>query len=133
MSRRPAPAAQALAATLRQIRASAAAAAREARPAKPVGLSTCVLCHRDFVTPVEWERVGKDRWWMFLRCAECGTSREVTVSHEVASAYDDELAIGFKAIAAAARRLDLERMAAEADAFGEMLRHGLVEPADFAR
>ena len=96
------------------------------------GLHGCPVCERDFVQLVSWEAVGEHRWWMFLRCAECGISREVTVSNAQAGAYDEELARGAKAIARAAARADLERMAAEADAFARALEHGLVEPADFA-
>jgi transcription elongation factor Elf1 len=97
------------------------------------GLSDCPLCGRDAVVPVEWEPVGKERWWMFLRCAECGTSREVTVTNAVAMLYDQELARGIQEIAKAAHQLEHERMAADADAFVDALRHDFIEPADFAR
>jgi hypothetical protein len=70
---------------------------------------------------------------MFIRCAECATSREVTVTNAVAARYDEELAVGAKAIDRAAHRLEHERMAADADAFADALRHDLIEPADFAR
>jgi hypothetical protein len=105
------------------------------RPATPedTGLSTCGACRRDFVSPIEWEPVGKDRWWMYLRCGECGVSREVTVPNAVAERYDDELARGARAISRAAKQLDQERMKADVGAFIAALRHGLIEPADFAR
>jgi hypothetical protein len=70
---------------------------------------------------------------MFIRCAECGTSREVTVSNAVAERYDDELAEGARAIGRAAQRLERERMAADVETFVTALRRGLVEAADFAR
>lgn len=123
-------AAHALAQSLaRRLRGPAPAVAPQPAP----GLETCIACHRDFVQAVEWEEVGQDRWWMFLRCAECGISREVTVSNAVAARYDDELADGAKTMIRAARRLEHERMAAEAEAFLGALHHGLIEPADFAR
>jgi transcription elongation factor Elf1 len=105
------------------------------RPTTPrdTGLSNCVACGRDFVSPIEWEPEGKDRWWMYIRCGECGVSREVTVSNAVAERYDDELARGAKAISRAAKRLDQARMKDDAGAFIAALRHGLIEPADFAR
>ena len=127
MKRRATDSARAVAASLRRPRAAGR------REPAPSGLSSCVLCHRDYVAPVEWEPVGSDRWWMFLRCAECGTSREVTVSNAVAERYDEELAEGARAISRAAHRLDAERMAADAEKFVAALRHGLVEAADFAR
>jgi len=84
------------------------------------------------VSPVEWEPVGEDRWWMYLRCGECGTGREVTVTNEVAERYDEELNRGAKAISRAAKLLDQQRMRADVSAFIAALRSGLIEPADFA-
>jgi hypothetical protein len=126
MRRRATDSANALAASLRRHK-------HEPQEADPSGLSRCVLCHRDFVVPVQWEPVGTDRWWMFIRCAECGTSREVTVTNAVAERYDDELARGAREIGRAVHRLEHERLSAEADAFVDALRLDLIEPADFAR
>jgi hypothetical protein len=119
--------ANALASSLRRLRAT------DVGDPAPSGLATCVLCRRDFVVPVEWEPRADDRWWMFVRCAHCGTSREVTVSNAVAERFDDELARGSAAIRRAAHRLEQERMAAETEAFVAALQRGLIEPADFAR
>src|SRR4051812_34059276 len=104
------------------------------QPAEPPGsgLAACPLWRDGFVPAVELGAASHDRWWMFLRCAQCGISREVTVSNEVAERYDEELAGGAKAISLAARRLELQRMAVEAEAFLEALDRGLVRPADFA-
>ena len=55
------------------------------------GLGTCPVCARDFVEPVSWEPVGQGQWWIFLRCADCGISREVLVSDAEANRFDDEL------------------------------------------
>lgn len=96
------------------------------------GLSTCVHCRRNFVSPVEWEPIRESGWWMLLRCAECGVSREVTVSNAVADRYDEELARDAKAMSHAAHRLEMEQMAAEIDTFVAALEHGLIEPADFS-
>jgi hypothetical protein len=132
MRPRTARSAPSVAASLRRLRSALTVEPRpESRQAE--SLSRCVHCHKDFVVPVQWEPVGADRWWMFLRCAECGISREVTVSDAVAAAYDDELAHGARIVAHAVHRIDLEQMAGEAVAFAEALRHGLIEPADFAR
>jgi hypothetical protein len=126
MRPRAARSAQSVASSLRRLHSALAVEPR------PASLSVCVHCGRDFVAPVEWEPAGTDRWWMFLRCAECGLSREVTVSNAVADAYDAELARGVRAVARAAHAMDLQRMAGEAAAFSQALRHGLVEAADFA-
>jgi hypothetical protein len=127
MPSRAARSAQSVASSLRRLRSTFDAEPRTA------SLSVCVHCERDFVVPVRWEPVGTDRWWMFLRCAECGVSREVTVSDAAAAAYDDELARGARAVAHAAHQLDLQRMTEEAAAFTDAMRRGLVEAADFGR
>jgi hypothetical protein len=69
---------------------------------RATSLSICVHCARDFVAPVSFEPVGRDRWWMFLRCGQCGVSREVTVSNAEARRYDDELIGVMRAIRRAA-------------------------------
>jgi hypothetical protein len=130
MNRRVTDSAQSVASSLRRLRRPDGVAAA---PAAASGLSTCVACGRDFVTPARWEEVGDDRWWMLLRCAECGIWREVTVPNAVAERYDDELVEGARTIADAARGFELGRMAAEVDAFAAALHSGLIEPTDFAR
>jgi hypothetical protein len=127
MNRRLPTSAQAVAATLRRLRTP------QLHGVAASGLTACVLCRGDFVVPVQWEPDGDERWWMFLRCAECGTSREVTVSNAVAERYDRELAEGTLAISRAVHRLEHEQMAAEAETFAAALQRGLIEPADFAR
>ena len=105
---------------------------RAGRPAPATGLAACADCGRDFVNPVEWEPAGDDGWWMFLRCGECGSSREVTVPNDVAERFDVELNERAATIDRAARRLDRERMAAQVEAFVGALRRGLIDAADFA-
>jgi hypothetical protein len=115
-------------------RAAAAALHAHAPAAVPAAddLGICVHCHRDFVVPVQWEPVGEDRWWMYLRCAECGVSREVTVHESVADRYDEHLAAGQRVLSRAADRLHHDAIAAEIEDFAAALHHGLIQPADFA-
>jgi hypothetical protein len=108
-------------------------APHHASPNTTPGLETCPACKRDFVQPLDWEPEGPDRWWMLLRCAECGVSREVVISNEEADRFEIELHRRADLIAKAAARLEQERMAAEVDAFVEALRRGLIEADDFAR
>ena len=106
---------------------------RRRRPsAPPSGLTICEACGRDFVSPIDWEPVGEDRWWMYVRCGGCGAARELTVSNAEAERYDEDLARGAKAISRAVDRLDQERMRADAGVFIAALRSGFIEPADFA-
>jgi flavoprotein len=96
-------------------------------------LETCAMCAADFVNPVDWEPVGDTHWWMLLRCGACDTWREVTVTNEVAARFDLELDRRMDIVARALERLDRTRMVAEVETMIQALRHGLVEPTDFAR
>jgi hypothetical protein len=96
-------------------------------------LETCVVCGRDFVNPVDWEPLEGGRWWMLLRCGECDTWRELTVTDEVAERYDAELDRRLDVLDGMLHRLDRQRMLGEVEGFVVALRRGLVDAADFAR
>jgi hypothetical protein len=95
-------------------------------------LVACAMCAGDFVNPVDWEPVGDTQWWMLLRCGACDTWREVTVTNDVAARFDLELDRRMDVVARALERLDRSRMATEVETMILALRHGLVDPADFA-
>ena len=97
------------------------------------GLHQCCLCHADYVVPVWWEEVDDAQWHMLLRCAQCEHSREVTVSNAEAERFDEALDSRADPIARAARKLDLERMAATVETLIIALQRDLIGPADFAR
>ena len=107
----------------RRVTDSAAALARHlsmpqpplAAPADPAGLEICPVCTRDFVNPIDWAPLSGDRWWMLLRCGDCGAAREVTADADTANAFDGELNRRLAAVAETADQLDLERMAAEVE------------------
>jgi hypothetical protein len=106
------------------------------QPAVPhhdAGLETCPVCARDFVQPVSWEPVGSDRWWMFLRCADCGMSREVLVTNAEADRFEAELHARASIVSQRARELEGERIEAEAAVFFAALERDLIDAADFAR
>jgi hypothetical protein len=96
-------------------------------------LETCLMCGRDYVNPVDWEPVEGDHWWMLLRCGECHTWREVTVSDDVAQRFDGELNRRIDVLAGALSKLDRQHMTAWAESFVLALRSGLLDAADFAR
>jgi len=112
---------------------------RRAHDTKPVpvpsdaGLEVCLVCGRDYVQPVDWEPVGEQRWWMFLRCAECGISRDVVVTNAEADRFERELHARASLVSQALRRLEGERMEAEVDAFVAALDRDLIDAADFSR
>ena len=94
------------------------------------GLEDCPVCGRDFVQPVSWEPAGETHWWMFLRCGECGMSREVAVSNAEADRFERALHARASVVAAQVRELEQERLSAEIDAFAAALRQDLID-ADF--
>ncbi len=104
-----------------------------ARKHSPDSLEHCLACGRDFVNPVQWESVDDRSWWMLLRCGECETWREVTVSNAVAQRFDGELDRRLDVIARAWHKIDRRRMASEMEAIIGALHHGLLDAADFAR
>lgn len=103
------------------------------RKHRPSHLETCLVCGRDFVNPVAWEPVEEHGWWMLLRCGECHTWREVTVSNEIADRFDLELNRRADKIARALELVDRQRMVAEVETMILALRRGLLDAADFAR
>ena len=104
-----------------------------AAPATPTGLELCPACGTDFVHPLEWSAIEDHSWWMYLRCAQCEHTREVTVSNREAERFDEALDLRVDPIARAARRLDLERMTATVESLIVALQRDLIGPADFAR
>ena len=70
---------------------------------------------------------------MRLRCGECHVWREVTVTNQVAEKFDIELDRRADILHRALAKLDRERMIEQVETMIGALRHGLIEPADFAR
>jgi hypothetical protein len=89
------------------------------------------MCGTDFVNPVDWGEHDAERWWMRLRCGECGVLRDVVVPDADARRYDAELDRGVKMIASALARLEHERMVALAHSFSRALQLDLLDAADF--
>ena len=83
-------------------------------PAARGRLVDCGRCGSDFVSPVAWHeaavrpvRLGwgapMTRWWIRLRCGECGDVREVEVSDAEAKRFERDLEDGAEALMAALR------------------------------
>jgi hypothetical protein len=111
---------------------SAARLTRRAPSAEDGRLEHCAMCGRDFVSPVDWEPAGPDHWWLLLRCGECESWREVTVTNADARRYDAELDRRADILASSLARLDRERMIVQADAMAIALRLDFIDAADFA-
>jgi hypothetical protein len=84
------------------------------------------------VVPVRWQEHGDEAWWMALRCGACGAREEVVVPNAVAKRFGARLDSGAAQIAAAAARLDRERLGDQAVAFAVALARDLIDPGDFA-
>ena len=92
----------------------------------------CQLCRAEAVVPVNWED-GGDRWWIALRCGNCGARREVTLDDGEASALDRALDRGVNQIARTVEELERRRLLAEIDALSVALERDLIGADDFAR
>ena len=102
------------------------------QPPPEADLHRCQLCYDDSVVPVEAEPLELGLWEMRLRCGQCGTYRDVTVSDSDAQRYDLALAQGVAKIAAALERAERERMSAEVRVFIAAIEHDLIDAGDFA-
>ena len=80
----------------------------------------------DFAIRGEWH------WAIALRCGDCGRWSELVTTNEAAAMVEVALARDFDEMAAAAQRLDLERMAVQVEAFVTALDRDLIDAADFA-
>lgn len=96
-------------------------------------LITCAVCGNRVVNPVDWHESDETRWWVWLRCGECAWSREAIITDAEAKQLERDLEPGLREIAAAAGKLDRERMLWETEVFVAALRRDLIGPADFAR
>jgi hypothetical protein len=94
-------------------------------------LTRCRMCGADFVIPVDWHEHDAKRWWIRLRCGECGVLRDVVVPDAEAQRYNAQLDYGVGIIAGAFARLERERMTALADSFAHALQLDLLDAADF--
>jgi hypothetical protein len=69
---------------------------------------------------------------MFLRCGECGMSREIAVSNADADRFERALHARASIVAAQARKLERERLSQEIDAFATALDQDLIDADSFA-
>lgn len=96
------------------------------------GLETCLVCGGDFVNPVDWDALEGGRFWMLLRCGQCGTWRDVTVSDATAERFETALDERVEVLTRALDRLERARMEDDVEAFVEGLHDGRIGPAHFA-
>ena len=107
------------------------------RPAKSPGpeadLTACQSCGSGYVIPTDWAERDEARWWMRLRCGECGSGREAVVSDAAAQRYDQRLQQGMDELARALHQQEREQMARDAETFAIALELDLLDADDFVR
>lgn len=96
-------------------------------------LADCSACGADFVHPVEWRSHDAASWWILLRCGECGSRWEQTVSDGEAEIFDRELQRAEHGMRRAADRLGREALEQQADTFAAALDLDLIGADDFSR
>jgi hypothetical protein len=67
-----------------------------------------------------------------MRCGDCGERWDRVIDDARAARFDIELDCDVAAMRRTLERADLERMAAEVDAFAVALERDLIGPVDFA-
>ena len=95
-------------------------------------LRWCPDCRSPFACPMDWAEHDATHWHIELRCGECGHRWDAVVHDDRAKRYDIELDASVSAITRTLDRLDLERMAIDAETLAVALDQDLIEPADFA-
>src|SRR5215211_3911907 len=93
-------------------------------------LTFCPACASRCVAPLAFEPEDASRWWMRLRCGECGDAREVIVSNAMARRYDEALDRATAAIEGELARLERERMETDASALIAALARDLIDAGD---
>jgi hypothetical protein len=69
-------------------------------------LALCRFCGDETVVPVRWEQDGPGRWWIRLRCGDCGSFRETIATDEQLLAFDTLIHRRAQPIADAIAQLD---------------------------
>jgi hypothetical protein len=84
------------------------------------------------VYPADCEEHGRDRWYIELKCADCGGREWAWFDIEMLDALDGELGRAQAEIEADLARLTRANMADYVTRFVSALDAGAIEPADFS-
>lgn len=83
--------------------------------------------------PLAWRPSDDAHWSIDLRCGECEHEWHAVVGDRRAARFDVELNADMAVLERSLRRLELQRMSAEVEAFAAALECDLIGPADFDR
>jgi hypothetical protein len=104
----------------------------DARPGELVeGLLVCGGCRSRLVHPADCQERGRDRWYVELRCPDCGRREWTRFDVEMLDALDRELDRAEAEIEADLARLTRANMADYITRFVSALDAGAIEPEDF--
>jgi hypothetical protein len=95
------------------------------------GLEVCLQCGRDFVSVVRCTNAGDDSWWLLLRCGGCSTWHETFARGDAVRALRHASARSLETVAERLKRLDLDRMSWQIEAFRQALELDLIDANDF--
>jgi hypothetical protein len=95
-------------------------------------LRYCPSCRGELACPTGRTAHGDFEMEIALRCAECGHCWATVVNHARAAMFDAELGRDAAAMSRSLLKLDLERMAIEAESLAAAFARDLIGPADFA-
>jgi hypothetical protein len=95
-------------------------------------LRTCPVCGGHLPCPINWEPSGDEHWRIAMRCGDCDSRYELTITNERAKRLDHELDVDLQAIRRVLNTLDRERMADEIEQFVTALDQGLIDAGDFS-
>jgi hypothetical protein len=102
------------------------------RPKHTGELDLCHVCCQDRVYPLSWHDTGGGRWWVELRCGECGGYRTGVFGEEALQRFERRLEVSRREIEREADRMHQGWRSAEADVFAAALDRDLIEAHDFA-
>ena len=94
-------------------------------------LRRCPWCGSRLVGPIAWEPADESHWHIDMRCGDCDHRWIRIADDERAARFDAELDTDVASLRRTLTRLDLERMAVDAETFAVALERDLIEPADF--
>jgi antirestriction protein len=96
-----------------------------------IRLEECRSCGGDMVSPIEWHAVDAERWSLYLRCGQCGASRDAVASNAEVAEFEGALNAHQSAMERAAAELSALRMSDDVECFVEALRRDLIDAEDF--
>jgi DNA-directed RNA polymerase subunit RPC12/RpoP len=91
----------------------------------------CPLCGSRLVYPLNWERDGDATWNLTLRCPECETRRDISLSRRGVEALNRELYRGVQELAREADTISRRNFEEEAQKLVKALERDLILPMDF--